>query len=313
MNEYKEKFKKNGYVVINLIDERIYTIDEILEMREICMSSYYSYFTDRGMNLEEIVIDLDNNMTNNQYFKQPKDSKMFKAMYGQVSKAGKEYINTRVPANAMSCGMGTATSQPSIYYNERFNELKEKMRPLMTELYGSPVKKHLSRFGLKLPVSKDMALHTDMSYLEKYKDNFPDMKSPDDPVAYHTYDKNGVYQRLQCIIGLNESDGGWYGYPEAHNMYSEIGEQLGWPGKTKTLQKIPKKAMKVLGLTRVDVPTKIGETVIWSCGIPHGNSACKKRPRLVAYVNYQPDNEQTTADCIIGLGNQPVDVKKIIN
>ena len=309
MEEYKTRLKNEGVVTINLVEEGIFTIDEIFEIQQTCMSEYYKYFTDRGLNLEDIEIDLDNEMTNNPYFRQPKDSKMFKAMYGHINKKGKEYINTRVPANIMNNGMGSATSPKSVYYNERLNELREKLRPLMTKLYGSPVKRHLSRFGLKLPVSKDMALHTDMSYIREYKDTLPNMKDADDPVAYHTFDKNGVYQRLQCLIGLNNSDAGWYGYGGAHNLYAEIGEKLNWPGKTTSFQKIPIKLMKELGLKRVNIPTKLGEAVIWSCGIPHGNTACKKIPRLVAYINYQPDNEQTTAECIIGLGNQPTEKK----
>ena len=234
---------------------------------------------------------------------------MFKAMYGHKTKDGREYINTRSPANAMGCGMGSATSQKSTYYHPRLNELREKLRPLMTTLYQSPVKRHLTRFGLKLPITKDMQLHTDMSYIKANRDGSVERREAEDPVLYHPYNNNGKFQRLQFIIGLNNSNTGWYGYEEAHKKYAEIGDGLNWPGKTKTIQKIPIKLMKTLGLKRVDIPTRFGEAVIWNCGLPHGNSACSKIPRLVLYVNYQPDTEQTTADRIMGLGNQPTEKK----
>jgi hypothetical protein len=248
-------------------------------------------------------------MKTNPYFKQPKDSAMFKAMYGQKTKDGREYLNTRAPANAMNCGMGSATSQKSTYYHPRLNELREKLRPLMTALYQSPVKRHLTRFGIKLPPAKDMQLHTDMSYIKDNREGVTGTRPADDPVAYHPYDNTGRFQRLQFIIGLNNSEAGWYGYEGAHQKYAEIGDGINWPGKTKTIQKIPIKLMKTLGLKRIDIPTRFGEAVIWNCGIPHGNSACSKIPRLVLYVNYQTDTEQTTADRIIGLGNQPTEKK----
>jgi hypothetical protein len=153
-----------------------------------------------------------------------------------------------------------------------------------------------------------MQLHTDMSYIKDNRDG-GGARAADDPVAYHPYDNTGRFQRLQFIIGLNNSEAGWYGYEGAHQKYAEIGDGINWPGKTKTIQKIPIKLMKTLGLKRVDIPTRFGEAVIWNCGIPHGNSACSKIPRLVLYVNYQTDTEQTTADRIIGLGNQPTEKK----
>ena len=157
-----------GYMRLNLIEMGILKESEVAEMREICMSEYYKFFADRGIDPATIQIDLNSEMKTNPYFKQPKDSAMFKAMYGQKTKDGREYLNTRAPANAMNCGMGSATSQKSTYYHPRLNELREKLRPLMTALYQSPVKRHLTRFGIKLPPAKDMQLHTDMSYI---KDN----------------------------------------------------------------------------------------------------------------------------------------------
>ena len=91
----------------------------------------------------------------------------------------------------------------------------------------------------------------------------------------------------------------------AHLKYDEIGDELCWPGKTKTIQKISPKTMDKLGLKRVDIPSKAGYAIIWNCGVPHGNTACKDVPRLTLYINYQPDTTDTTADKIIGLGNQP--------
>ena len=297
-----------GYMRLNLIEMGILKESEVAEMREICMSEYYKFFADRGIDPATIQIDLNSEMKTNPYFKQPKDSAMFKAMYGQKTKDGREYINTRTPANAMNCGMGSATSQKSTYYHPRLNELREKLRPLMTALYQSPVKRHLTRFGIKLPPAKDMQLHTDMSYIKDNRDG-GGARPADDPVAYHPQDDKGRPQRLQFILGLNNSEAGWYGYEGAHQKYAEIGDGINWPGKTKTIQKIPIKLMKTLGLKRVDIPTRFGEAVIWNCGIPHGNSACSKVPRLVLYINYQTDTEKTTADRIIGLGNQPTEKK----
>jgi len=298
-----------GYMRLNLIEIGILTESEVTEMQEICMSEYYKFFTGRGIDPATIQIDLNGEMKTNPYFKQPKDSAMFKAMYGQKTKDGREYLNTRVPANAMNCGMGSATSQKSTYYHPRLNELREKLRPLMTALYQSPVKRHLTRFGIKLPPANDMPLHTDMSYIRANRDGTAEMREANDPISYHPHNPDGKFQRLQFILGLNNSDAGWYGYEGAHQKYAEIGDEINWPGKTKTIQKIPIGIMKTLGLNRVDIPTRFGEAVVWSCGVPHGNSACSKVPRLVLYVNYQPDTEQTTADHIMGLGNQPNEKK----
>ena len=305
-----ESLRDRGYMTVDLIKFKYFTKDEIQEMQEICMGEYYNYFIKRKLKLEDIKIDLTKNLDKNPYFHQGKDSSMFKAMYGHKSKDGREYINTRVPANAMNCGMGAATSQKSTYYHKRLNDLREKIRPLMKALYGTPVKRHLTRFGLKLPPSKDMPLHTDMSYIEENKKKIPEMRDADDPVAYHPFAPTGRAQRLQMVIGLNDSESGWYGYEGAHLQYDNIGDKLGWPGKTRTIQKIPTKIMKELGLNRVDIPSKFGQAIIWNCGLPHGNSACKSIPRLTLYVNYQSDNTDTVADRIIGLGNQPNEDKK---
>ena len=309
LSEYIHKaftsLAENGYMVLDLVKLEYFTMDDIHILQQLCMDDYYSYFTDRGVDLKDIKIDLTKKMERNCYFKQPKESTMFNAMYGHTSKAGKQYINTRAPANATNCGMGSATSQIKTYYNETQCEYRERLRPLMKSLYRGPVKRHLSRFGLKLPPSKDMRLHTDMSYIEAYKTNRPPPRDPDDPVSYHSFSADGSAQRYQMIVSLNDSDSGWYGYSGAHLKYNEIGDELGWPGKTKTIQKISPKTMDKLGLKRVDIPSKAGHAIIWNCGIPHGNTACKDTPRLTLYINYQPDVTDTTADKIIGLGNQP--------
>ena len=91
--------------------------------------------------------------------------------------------------------------------------------------------------------------------------------------------------------------------------YNQIGEKLNWPGKTTSLQLIPKKVLKDLNLERVDVKSKFGRLIMWNCGVAHGNSKCQNTtPRLVLYINYQPNNENTSADKIVGLGNQPVEI-----
>ena len=139
------------------------------------------------------------------------------------------------------------------------------------------------------------------------------MRDADDPVAYHPFAQNGRFQRLQMTIGLNNSEAGWYGYEGAHLQYDNIGDKLGWPGKTRTIQKISPKIMKDLGLKRVNIPSKFGQAIIWNCGLPHGNTPCKEIPRLTLYVNYQPDTTDTVADRIIGLGNQPNEKKSTKN
>jgi len=69
-----------GYMRLNLIEMGILKESEVAEMREICMSEYYKFFADRGIDPATIQIDLNSEMKTNPYFKQPKDSAMFKAM-----------------------------------------------------------------------------------------------------------------------------------------------------------------------------------------------------------------------------------------
>ena len=300
--------REKGYTYFDLIEMEYFTKEEISRMRDICMDYYYKYFTDRGLALKDIQIDLEKKTKTNCYFKKPKNSKMFKAMYGAISKAGAEYINCRRPANAMSCGMGTATSQPEIYFDEELCAFTERLRPLYNILYGGPVKRHLERFGLKLPYkgSKDMMAHVDMSYCKEYRETAPIIKNADDPVSYAPYAADGSPMRIQGVLGLSDSDAGWYGYEKTHMRYEEIGDALLWPGKKKAPQTVPVEVLEKLGMKRVDIPTKLGRLIIWNCGIVHGNSACfDTTPRLVKYINFMADKKNTVSTSIIGLGNQP--------
>ena len=307
LNQADNQLKQNGYTYIDLIDDSLLSERAINKAKKYCLKHWYQYFLERGMEMDQIKIDFDK--TTNQYFKQPKDSPMFKAMYGQLTKNGKFYTNVRKPANSQSCGMGLATSQPAVYKEKKLIKIKEKLRPIFNHLYHSNTHLHLSRFGLKLPFnsSKDMVLHTDMSYLREYKNTNPPRRNINDPVSYSSYSDDGNEQRIQALLCLSDSDSGWYGYPGAHLKYKEIGEKLNWPGKTEVLQKIPVELMDQLNLKRVDVKSKKGRLILWNCGVPHGNSACKNTtPRLVLYINYQPNDNNTSAEKIIGLGNQPV-------
>ena len=311
-----KNFCEKGYAVFDLVEIGYFSKEDILEVQETCMESYYKYFTDQGILRKDIEVDLTKKMKTNPYFKQPKDSPMFKAMYGDISKAGNEYINCRNPANAMNCGMGRATSQREVYHNKSLNDFTERLRPLFKSLYRQPVKRHLERFGLKLPhkTSKDMVVHTDMSYCREVVVDGAILKDADDPTARAPYSKKGTNMRIQSVLGLSNSDSGWYGYPGSHKKYNEIGDAIGWPGLKKAPQQIPVEVFENLGLERVDIPTKIGRLIIWNCGIAHGNSACKDtNPRLVKYINYMPDTEDTVADRIVGLGNQPTEGTKIFH
>ena len=311
--EQVKSLYENGYACFDLIKMGYFTKEDILEVQETCMESYYKYFTDRGIARADVEIDLTKKMETNQYFKQPKDSPMFKAMYGDISKAGNEYINCRNPANAMNCGMGRATSQKEVYYNKELNDFTERLRPLYNALYRHPIRRHLARFGLKLPHknSKDMVAHTDMSYCKEVRDHGTVLRNADDPIARSPYTKKGINTRIQSVLGLSDSESGWYGYAGSHKKYNEIGEALDWPGIKTAPQNIPIEILETLGLKRVDIPNKLGQLIIWNCGVVHGNSTCKDKPRLVKYINFQPDLENTTGDRIVGLGNQPTEGKKI--
>ena len=302
------QFKEKGYAYFDLMDMGFFTKEEILRMQNICMRYYYKYFTDRGLAVSDIKVDLTKKTNTNPYFKQPKDSDMFKAMYGAVSKAGKEYINCRRPANAMNCGMGRATSQPEVYFDKELCAFTERFRSLYNTFYRGPVKRNLARFGLKLPhkTSKDMVAHVDMSYCEEYRTQPPTMKAADDPVSYAPYAADGRPMRIQGVLGLSDSDAGWFGYEASHLKYKEIGDALDWPGIKKSPQPVPIAVLEELGLKRVDIPTKLGRWIIWNSGIIHGNSACSNTtPRLVKYINFMADKSNTTATTIMGLGNQP--------
>ena len=302
MERQNIELNERGYLVI---DDAV-SPEEINKAHEICMQYWYTYFTNRDMKQKDIELDFKNKSKTNPYFPSKRGTPMYKAMYGNVSKAGKEYMNTRKPANSQSCGMGRATSQPEVYHDTALNQIRENIRPIFNALYGSPTCMQLERFGLKLPVksSKDMVCHTDMSYMEKYQTERPPRRKLTDPVSYAPYSDDGVPQRLQAVLCLSDSDAGWYGYEGAHHKYKEIGEMLEWPGVTKSIQKIDSDIMDKLGLRRIDIPSKRGRLIIWNCGIPHGNTKVKNTtPRLALYVNFQPYEKDCMAPKVIGLGN----------
>ena len=59
------------------------------------MFKILKHFTDRGLSEDNIKININSKMENGKYFKQPKDSLMFKALYGHHKRNGDFYINTR--------------------------------------------------------------------------------------------------------------------------------------------------------------------------------------------------------------------------
>lgn len=307
----KNQLDNEGYTYIDLIKSNYISEDKFKSAQKRCLKYWYKYFTDRGLSEDNIKININLKMENNKYFKQPKDSFMFKALYGHHKKNGDFYINTRKPAVSQHDGMGLATSQPAVYKDKKLIKMKEKLRPIFNHMYGSNTHLHLSRFGLKLPFkgSKDMVTHTDMSYIKEFKNNYPKRRDINDPISYAPFSENQEPQRIQALLCLSDSDSGWYGYKKSHLKYREIGEKLNWPGKTRSLQLIPKNVLNELSLERVDVKSKFGRLIMWNCGVAHGNSKCQNTtPRLVLYVNYQPNNENTSASKIIGLGNQPVEI-----
>ena len=307
----KNQLDTEGYTYIDLIESNYISESKFKSAQKRCLKYWYKYFNDKGVPLDDLKIDMKKKLENNQYFKQSKDSLMFKALYGHHKRNGDFYINTRKPAVSQNNGMGLATSQTAIYKDKKLIKMKEKLRPIFNHMYGSNTHLHLSRFGLKLPFkgSKDMVTHTDMSYIKEFKNNYPKRRKLNDPISYAPFSENNEPQRIQALLCLSDSDSGWYGYKNSHLKYREIGDKLNWPGKTTSLQLIPKKILNEIGLERVDVKSKLGRLIMWNCGVPHGNSACKNTtPRLVLYVNYQPDNENTSASKIIGLGNQPIEI-----
>jgi hypothetical protein len=307
----KNQLRDEGYTYIDLIDTNILEESKLKSAKKRCLKYWYKYFMNKGLLEEQLKINFKKKVNDNQYFKQPKDSEMFKALYGHKKRNGDFFINTRKPAVSQHDGMGLATSQPAIYKDKKLIKIKEKLRPIFNELYGSNTHLHLSRFGLKLPFkgSKDMVTHTDMSYIKEFRVNQPKRRHINDPVSYAPYSDDGGDQRIQALLCLSDSDSGWYGYKKSHLKYKEIGDKINWPGKTSSLQLIPKKLLKNLGLERVDVKSKFGRLILWNCGVAHGNSKCQNTtPRLVLYINYQPNDQDTSADKIIGLGNQPINI-----
>ena len=110
-----------------------------------------------------------------------------------------------------------------------------------------------------------------MSYCKEFATHAPPMKDADEAAAFAPYSDNGIASRIQSVLGLSNSDSGWYGYEGSHKKYSEIGTGINWPGKTRRPQVVPVGVLNDLGLQRVDVSTKIGRLIVWNCGIVHGN------------------------------------------
>lgn len=307
----KNQLKVNGYTYIDLLDYEFVDKKDLKSVKKRCLKYLYKYFMDRGLAEKDIKLDFKKAKNDNQYFKKPSDSLMFKAMYGHKKKNGDFYINTRKPAIAKNNGMGQATSQPKIYHDKKLIKFKENLRPIFNGLYGTNTHLHLSRFGLKLPYkeSKDMLIHTDMIYHKDYKNKLPKRRKINDPISYSPYSEDGVDQRLQSLLCLSDSESGWYGYEKSHLKFKEIGDKIGWPGLTKAPQPIPKKILEELELKRIDIKSKVGRLIMWNCGTVHGNSKCRNTtPRLVMYINYQPNNENTSAEKVVALGNQPKEI-----
>ena len=51
--------RDKGYMRLNLIEVGILKESEVKEMQEICMSEYYKFFTDKGIDPATIQIDLN--------------------------------------------------------------------------------------------------------------------------------------------------------------------------------------------------------------------------------------------------------------
>ena len=86
-------------------------------------------------------IDLNSEMKTNPYFKQLKEALCSKP----CSKKHKTDGNTLILEHLPMLSWAPLLARKDTYYL-RLNELREILRPLMTALYQSPVKRHLTRF-----------------------------------------------------------------------------------------------------------------------------------------------------------------------
>ena len=65
LNEQLLSLRDRGYMILDLVKFKYFTKEEILEMQKICMNEYYSYFTDRGLKIADIKIDLTKKLEKN--------------------------------------------------------------------------------------------------------------------------------------------------------------------------------------------------------------------------------------------------------
>ena len=301
MDSHIQELKISGFTVIDTIALGIFTKDEIEKQLHTCSDYIKKFFEDRDLILD---IDPTRIYKETSISRTKKNSLEYNACYIQDN--GK--LNTRNPAISKGCGMGRATSQKEIYYDKYFVSQTEKLRKTFTLLYDSPVCRHLSRFGYKIPSpdSSDMFTHVDMAYVNS--DELPPPRKLKDPQSYGPYSNDGRPQRLQGVLCLNESDGGFYCYPGAHLLYKEIGEELDFPKPKNSPQALSKDIIEKFNLERKVIPNKPGLLIVWNCAIPHGNTkVINTTPRVVKYINFQPYKKQVQFPRIVGLGNQGKD------
>jgi len=135
-----------------------------------------------------------------------------------------------------------------------------------------------------------------------YKNRLPGWRKRYDPFSYAPYSNDGVEQRIQCELCLNDSDVCWFAYEGGHKKYDEIGEKMGWPGSKYGVVFLDENMLRGLGLKRIEIPSKCGRMILWNCGIPHGlTKAYNTTPRLAMTINYQCDKENEVGEKRISL------------
>jgi len=70
--EQVKSLYENGYACFDLIKMGYFTKEDILEVQETCMESYYKYFTDRGIARADVEIDLTKKNGNESIFQTTK-------------------------------------------------------------------------------------------------------------------------------------------------------------------------------------------------------------------------------------------------
>jgi hypothetical protein len=227
--------------------------------------------------------------------------------------------NTRKPLIASSNGMGLA---PTVYDLEDQVALQEELIPVFQELYkalncphslnedeASNLTMNLERFGVKYDPKKDMPCHVDMAFCrEKASKPLRDILDISNPQSFQ------AGQRIQCVVHLNTTDSGWYGYGFKDGMPSDsaLGDLFQWPGATKRIFQTDESLVRSIGLQRTETSATVGHAIFWSCAVPHGNLPVKKggAPRIVMYANCVPrplpPGEAPLimkATSVVGLGN----------